>query len=93
MYLFLCLNLKQTRIQKKKDSVGGLGVFAGILASGCSSCGVGVLAVLGVVGGTAILPLGGFEIWGLSTVILLVSLFYLSKGINTCHACQIQLKT
>jgi len=82
---------RRDSIDGKSSGLGGGGVLAGMLGAGCSSCGVGILALLGVVGGAAILPFGGYEIWAVSTAILVYSMYSLSKGINSCDSCQVEL--
>jgi hypothetical protein len=67
----------------KAGSFAALGVFGGVLGGACPGCFVGLFpAVLGLFGVTAslsILPLFGLEIQILSTVLLGVSIFYLTR--------------
>lgn len=66
------------------------GVFGGALASSCAACSSALISILGVAGGLAIFPLRGLEISSLSIVILLASIFFVSKGISK-NGCKMEV--
>ncbi len=68
-------------------ALGSVGIFFGILAPGCAACGVGVFSLLGISAASlSFLPFGGFELSLAAIVILLYSLFKLSKNLTSCSA-------
>ena len=78
---------------KKLGVLGSIGLFLGIAAPGCTACGVGLLALLGISGTVlSFLPFEGFEISILALLILAISVLYMSKGLLVCDSCEIQLK-
>ncbi len=58
-----------------------LGSLTGAFAASCSACTTALISVLGVTGGLAVLPFGGLEISLLAIVLLLISLYYVSKSL------------
>lgn len=65
-------------------SISSLGsLLFGVLGSGCASCGAGILAgifsLFGISGVLTILPLEGQEIFLISILIVLISLYYQTK--------------
>lgn len=68
----------------REGGAGTGGTFAGLLASGCSACGIGILSLLGLTGGLLFLPFGGLELGVVGIVLLLFSLYWTSKGIMGC---------
>jgi hypothetical protein len=61
--------------------VGGSSLL-GIVGSGCASCGLPVLSLLGITGSLTFLPFNGDEISVLSLILLSVSLYFLLKANN-----------
>lgn len=60
--VFTAVALLNTYISYRASSLqkGNItGIIPGILASGCASCGVGLLGVLGLAGGLSLLPFNG----------------------------------
>ena len=84
------MKIKQLKtLRKFSKRAGGAtagGIFAGVLGAACPGCFAGLFpAFLGLFGITAtsmILPLNGLEIQLFSVVLLIISIFMLSKG--TC---------
>lgn len=74
--------LQQTRIHQ--SITGGIGATVGFLSAGCASCSVGVLALLGFVGGVALLPFNGKGLQAASILLLLGALEYTGRN-NTCE--------
>ncbi|MDP4012328.1 MAG: hypothetical protein Q8R00_01870 [Candidatus Nanoarchaeia archaeon] len=62
------------------------GIFLGLAAPACSSCGVGLVAILGGAGFVGSLPFGGLEISVLAIALLGISIYSLSNKIvmKTC---------
>lgn len=84
---FLVSSLKTLKAQGKIRLVIGSSSLFGIVGSGCASCGLPVLALLGLGGSFSFLPMRGKEISYISIVILLVSLYLLikTKKQGTCE--------
>lgn len=78
---------------RKSGSSQGLlsfgGIFGGALSSSCAACSSALISVLGVSGGLAVFPLKGLELSALSIVILIVSIFFISKSLSESGACSI----
>ncbi|HLF53927.1 MAG TPA: hypothetical protein VI544_01995 [Candidatus Nanoarchaeia archaeon] len=86
--LFYNFNLvKNTNI--KMGFFGSLGLFLGILAPGCVSCGMGLVVLLGFGASLAALPFQGREISFLGIGILLFSIIKTSINIATPKSCQL----
>lgn len=72
----------------RRDAATGFGgIVSGALGIGCAACGSFVLSALGAVGALAILPLKGGEFGILSVILLLISLFLISKKIAAPLTC------
>jgi hypothetical protein len=70
---------------KKKDGVfGGFVAFLAFIVPGCASCGIGLLALLGLGSALASLPFGGQEVTILATVLMIFVIFKFSKDIFVC---------
>lgn len=76
---------KQRTATLAQNSATTAGIGTGVLAAGCSSCGISILAMLGLAGTIALLPLKGLEISILSIVILLITMLWLAKTIEQQH--------
>ena len=84
---FLSQKIKSLKLQGNlKLTVGG-GSILGVISSGCAACGLPILAILGLGGSLAFLPLRGMELSYLSVIILTYSLYLLVKPIpiNNCN--------
>lgn len=62
---------------------GVAGSVVGFSAAGCASCGAGVLTLLGLSGGIALLPFGGLGVQAVSIGIMLAALEYTGRN-QTC---------
>ena len=80
--------LKNLKKQGNLKLVVGGSTLLGIIGSGCASCGLPVIALLGLSGSIAYLPLGGMELSYLSVILLLFSLYHLIKA-NNKNECEI----
>ena len=63
----------------------GLGVFLGILAPGCASCGVGLIALFGLSSTIVALPFQGKEISVIAIAILIISIYKISNNLYKCE--------
>ncbi len=68
--------------------VGGSTLLA-ITASGCASCGLPVLALLGLSGSVLYLPLRGLELSYIAIFLLLISFYFQLKNDFRTQACRI----
>ena len=64
-------------------SVGISGIVIAVLAPACSACAFGLVGWLGISSILVFLPLHGMEFSILGVIVVLISLFYLSRKINT----------
>lgn len=69
------------------------GIFGGALSSSCAACSSALISVLGVSGGLAVFPLKGLELSALSIIILIVSIFFISKSLSDSGECRINRRT
>lgn len=91
--LFLYYLVKRRELPKK-EGVGALGAFAsGMLGVGCASCGSfllgAALASFGASGLIAFLPLRGEEFSILAIILLGLSIYWISKSIQTTKVCAV----
>ena len=88
--LFFRYRREKRLLESKVGFVSSVGIFIGVLAPGCASCGVGLVAVLGLSGSLALLPFRGAELAPLAALILFFTVLYVSARINA--ACSLPLK-
>lgn len=77
----------------KESGLGTSGAVAGMLASGCSSCGISILSLIGIAGVLTFLPFKGLELSFAGIILLLFSIYSTSKGIVSCESCKVQFKS
>ena len=70
-------------------AMGGSSLL-GIVGSGCASCGLPILALLGLGGAAASLPFRGVELSLIALVLLLISLYVLVKGEGSRAVCAVE---
>ncbi len=79
-------------IKEKKGTsigfIGYLGLIAGVFGAGCPTCGSVVFALVGAPLALMYFPLRGLELRLLSIVILLVSIYLLTKSLIKCGVCE-----
>lgn len=89
--------MKHTFKVQKEAGVSLLGVLLSFIGIGCSACGSVILtSIFGISSTywlTSVLPFGGLEFSIMSVVLLLGSLFYLSKKIQSPVVCHIKPKS
>ena len=73
----------------KISFVVGSSSLLGIVGSGCASCGLPILALLGVSGAIAYLPFQGVELSVLATILLSLSLYFLLKSKSQEKVCAV----
>jgi len=76
---------KMRRFQSVSSSTGGLAI--GILATGCPSCGVPILGLLGAPLALTALPFRGSEVKLLSVVLILLSIYLICENIQKQLVC------
>ncbi|NHI04507.1 hypothetical protein DYY67_2079 [Candidatus Nitrosotalea sp. TS] len=73
----------------KRNLAGFGGIFGGAFSSACSACSTTLVSIFGVAGGLAILPLKGLEFSLPSIGILVMSMYFISKGLVESGRCKI----
>ena len=71
-------------IQKKLGFFGYISVFLGLFVTGCPTCGLGLIAILGLGASVASLPFKGIEISIGAIIIILITIYFISKRILFC---------
>lgn len=82
MHLYKKEMLAQVKVGK--ESIGAAGALLGLFTSACSICYPLVLTALGIPTAFAILPLGGAEIQIASILLLLISIYLISRECQNC---------
>ena len=68
------------------------GIFFGIVAPGCSACGVGFLSAIGVSGAAiAFLPWKGFELFLIAIILILFAIYKISSQIHRGIVCAVPI--
>lgn len=76
----------------KRGFLSSSGIFFGILAPGCATCGLGLLPLLGISSAfLTFLPFDGLELSFAAIVILSFSTFKLTKDINKGIYCEVPM--
>ena len=85
MLIFKVNSASNLDTKSTTSSLGG--ILAVMLSTGCASCGMGVLSLLGIAGGLAVLPFQGLEIWFIGLALVLYSMYHISFSIvGVCKA-------
>ncbi|MBI2049445.1 hypothetical protein HYT32_00820 [Candidatus Roizmanbacteria bacterium] len=75
------LRTRATKVFVGRTNVFGFfGIFGGAFGAACSACNTALIGLLGVSGGLAIFPLRGLEFSFLALLLLILSLYYISKS-------------
>lgn len=77
MVLFL------VRKQVREGLAAGSSILFSIIAPSCSSCALGLLSILGLGGFLSVLPFKGLEIGIVGVLVLIYTVIFLSKKINS----------
>lgn len=75
----LTLKIKSLKKHGNLRLVAGGSSLLGLAGSGCAACGLPILALLGLGGSVAFLPLRGMELSYLSVLLLVISFYILAK--------------
>lgn len=79
-------HLREHAVSVRDGSAGVTGVVLGTLGAGCATCGsavlAGVLSLFGAGSAVALLPLDGLELVVLALATLLVSIYWVVKGLE-----------
>lgn len=82
----LAYHLREHRLSVRDGSSGVTGVVLGTLGAGCASCGsavlAGLLSLFGAGGALTLLPLDGLEFTLFALLVLVLSIYWLSKGLQ-----------
>jgi len=72
--------------QIKSGAYAGTSVLVSLIAPACPSCAVGLFGLIGIGGLASILPFKGLEIGFIGVLVVIFSIFYLAKKVetNTC---------
>lgn len=79
--------LQAIRASGKMSFVVGGSSLLGIVGSGCASCGLPILAFLGLGGAITYLPFRGIELSVIAIVLLIVSFYFLLKNQSQEQVC------
>ena len=90
--LISLLTYKTKNVKKYSNSKLGplatAGIFLGVIAPGCASCGIGIASVLGLGAFLTFLPYKGIELSVLSIILLLIANYRLSKDLLNNNSCK-----
>ncbi len=75
--------------EKNDSKAGAIGTGFGIVASGCPSCGVPLLGLVGIPFGLSYLPFKGIELKIISIFFLLISIHYIKISIKKSLSCDL----
>ena len=90
----IVFHLKNQKGKNNSVGTGSFGAFLGILAPACASCGIGLIAALGLTGLLATLPFSGLEVSILGIILLIYAIVALLLKISskTCNTNEIYLR-
>ncbi len=71
-----------------KFSIGGA-TLIGLVTTGCTSCGLSLLSLLGLSTSFSLLPFHGLELHLVAITVLLISLVYMTKKLYAVHSCKL----
>lgn len=77
---------------KVKLSIGGATVI-GLIASGCTSCGLSLISILGLSTSLSFLPFHGMELHIGAVILLLLSGYYMLRQLHNSLYCKIPVRT
>ena len=79
-------HLREHALSAAEGTTSVAGVVLGTVGAGCAACGsavlAGVLSTVGVTASLTVLPFDGLEFAGLALVALLLSVFWLARGLR-----------
>ena len=84
IYRFKLIKLMKEKKGTSIGFIGYLGLIAGVFGAGCPTCGSVVFALVGAPLALMYLPFRGLELRVLSILILLVSIYFLTRSLYKC---------
>ncbi len=88
IYRFKLLKAMKEKKGSSIGFVGYLGLIAGVFGAGCPTCGSVVFALVGAPLALMYLPFKGLELRVLSIILLLISIYILTRSLYKCGACK-----
>ena len=88
---FIAYQVRYLNSINESSALGIGGMILGILAPACATCGIGLIAILGLSGVAASLPFAGVGIGILGAILLLVGIYSISQKI-AIKACRPKLR-
>lgn len=88
----LVRQVKALRTAQNLHFVVGGNTLLGLVGSGCATCGLPVLSILGLSGSIIYLPFRGAEVSFLAVILLSISFYLLLKSVSEKEYCIIPLK-
>ncbi|MEK6942843.1 MAG: hypothetical protein AABX00_02165 [Nanoarchaeota archaeon] len=76
-------------VSYKESGLSSSGTIASIMASGCTSCGISILSIIGFAGILAFLPFNGLELGFAGILLLLFSIYWNSKKFKNYKTCNV----
>lgn len=96
IYIAMTIYFLKRRIKEGGRSgiaTGFLGIGSSVLGVGCAACGsfllTSILSLVGASGALALLPLGGSEFGIIGVILLMLSIYIMSKQITNPAVCKI----
>lgn len=82
----LAYHFREHGVSARESSGSAAGLVLGTLGAGCAACGTavlaGILSVFGAAGLLTLLPLDGLEFTLLAVVLLILSIFWIARGMR-----------
>ncbi len=88
VYRFKLIKLMREKKGISIGFIGYLGLVAGVFGAGCPTCGSVIFALIGAPLALMYFPFRGLELRLLSIVILLISIYILTRSLYKCGTCE-----
>ncbi len=88
IYRFKLIKLMKEKKGTSVGFVGYIGLIAGVFGAGCPTCGSVIFALFGAPLALMYLPFRGLELRLLAIVILVVSIYLLTRSLTKCGVCK-----
>ena len=88
IYRFKLIKIMKEKKGSSIGFIGYLGLIAGVFGAGCPTCGSVIFALVGAPLALMYLPFRGLELRLLSIVILIVSIYLLTRSLYKCDVCE-----
>lgn len=80
----------QISLAPTSETMAGVGGFISLIATGCPACGAPLLGLIGMPLGLFTLPFKGSEIKVLAILLLILSVYLVSKNIKNLLSCEVK---